>query len=68
MAEQDMVNCKSCGHVTAVDPEDARCRDCGQLVCLHCGCTNEAPCFHGLDEGSCFWVRLGVCSACEAPI
>lgn len=62
---QEMVNCKSCGHITAVDPVDCRCLSCGEEVCLYCGCTSNRRCFAGLDEHEgCYRVRKGVCSGC----
>lgn len=63
MSNQDLVNCRNCGHISAVDPSNSRCLDCGEMVCLHCGCTNDTACNDG-GQG-CYWVRAGLCSACE---
>lgn len=65
---QDFVKCRNCDSVTGVDPTDARCLNCGQMVCLYCGCTETTACFKGLDESpGCYWVRDGACSACVKP-
>lgn len=55
---QDIVDCKNCRRVVAV--EDFRCLNCGELICVLCGCTENHAC-----PGGCFRVRSGVCSECD---
>lgn len=55
---QDVVECRNCNRIVAV--EDNRCLDCGEMICVFCGCTENAAC-----EGGCYWVRPGVCSECD---
>lgn len=56
--EQDIVFCKNCHRAEAV--EDFRCTNCGELICILCGCTESAAC-----PGGCYWIRIGVCSECD---
>lgn len=41
-------------------PMSSRTANRRPLVCLGCGCTDEAAC-----PGGCHWVQPGICSSCE---
>lgn len=56
--EQDFIKCRNCK--LAVGILDGRCANCGEQICLMCGCTDSAAC-----DGGCSWVRPNVCSACD---
>lgn len=32
--------------------------------CRYCGCTNDRACV--TDDGACYWIKPGYCSACRA--
>jgi hypothetical protein len=40
---------------------DGKCPECGEKICIVCGCTESAAC-----PGGCFWTRPGICSQCDA--
>lgn len=61
MVEQDIVHCKNCDRVVAITDDDGkRCSDCGELICVRCGCTESAACGDGCD-----WAADGICTECE---
>jgi hypothetical protein len=58
------VQCAGCLFVHAKDALKRNgfvCGDCGDMVCVVCGCTDSAAC----DEG-CWWVAPGECSTHDA--
>ena len=52
--------CKNCRKPVGIT-DDLRCANCGEFICLVCGCTESAAC-----EGGCYWARPGVCSECAS--
>lgn len=54
------IQCATCLLVVAKECLKAAgyyCRECGDMICVRCGCTNNVAC----DEG-CEWIEPGVCS------
>lgn len=58
----DFINCKNCERQTVVIDE-CFCAGCGEMVCLHCGCTDSAACAE-----VCSWAATGVCSNCAEEV
>lgn len=56
---QDFIKCRNCQLVTAV--VEGKCANCGEEICIVCGCTTNAAC-----PGGCYWTRPNVCSHCDA--
>ncbi len=55
--EQDFTGCRNCEKVVVI--VDGRCADCGEEICIICGCTESRACPEG-----CYWSRPNVCSEC----
>lgn len=54
---QDIITCQNCRKIVAI--VDGRCSNCGEEVCLVCGCTDSEPC-----ADVCWWVVPNICSTC----
>ena len=54
---QDFIECRNCEKIVAV--VDGTCSNCGEEICIVCGCTDSAACLEG-----CEWSRPNVCSSC----
>lgn len=54
----DINFCQNCQQICEVN-EDFTCTNCGENICLICGCTDSEPCIYG-----CEWSRPGICSEC----
>lgn len=55
-----LIQCATCLLVqlkTDLAANGFRCDDCGDPVCVTCGCTDSVAC-----EGGCGWVKPGHCS------
>jgi len=56
----DKIFCQNCQEVVVVIEEGGlTCADCGELICVKCGCTESEPCAEG-----CGWAKNGVCTEC----
>lgn len=54
------VQCGACGTKQTADQVMARggCVECGEMLCMFCGCTEFNPCLQG-----CAWAAPFICSA-----
>lgn len=59
---EDVIFCQNCQRICRVIG-DFECENCGEMVCLYCGCTDSEPCAE-----VCEWARDGVCSNCEKEV
>lgn len=57
----DSIQCATCLLVhskTDLKADGYVCRDCGDTICLMCGCTDSIAC-----DAGCVWVEPGKCSS-----
>lgn len=63
---QDFNFCKNCRIISAISA-DFKCKNCGENICVICGCTDSKRCSNKLADQSfdfCCRTRSGVCSFC----
>ncbi len=59
--ETNTVFCLNCQEITAIVADEGyRCADCGEQLCVECGCTESESC-----AGGCDWAEPGLCTECE---
>lgn len=56
--DTEFIFCRNCQKAVGI-VDQHYCANCGEMVCLYCGCTDSEPCE---------WTRDGVCSNCEREV